>query len=200
MLPDPAGLAAPAGHAATVLEALRARGALFHAELVALTGLGRDQVDEALWSLVASARVTSDGFQALRSLAGESGTRRAGRWALLEGPRAEAAAAAEKFARTLLDRYGVLFRELVPRETLPPWRDVLVCLRRMEARGEIRGGRFVSGFVGEQFGLPIAVETMRAKKGEAAAPITLAARDPLQVKCLLPAVDPAPAPSPVAHA
>ena len=69
----------------------------------------------------------------------------------------------EAFARQLLLRWGVVFRDLLARETLaPPWRDLLLVLRRMEARGEIRGGRFVAGFVGEQFALPEALDLLRA--------------------------------------
>ena len=78
----------------------------------------------------------------------------AGRWALLELPESSqsADARAEAFARQLLLRWGVVFRDLIARETLAPaWRDVLIALRRMEARSEIRGGRFVSGFLGEQY-------------------------------------------------
>jgi ATP-dependent Lhr-like helicase len=105
-----------------------------------------------------------------------------GRWALLH-PRASdaeqplpAAArdprreqrvdeSAEALARVLLRRYGVVLREVTARETLtPPWRHLLVALRRMEARGEVRGGRFVAGLIGEQFALPEAVEALRATR------------------------------------
>ncbi|HKE19332.1 MAG TPA: DEAD/DEAH box helicase [Kofleriaceae bacterium] len=86
----------------------------------------------------------------------------AGRWSLLPPPD-PTAADPDRAARQLLCRYGVVFRDLLAREScLPPWRDLLVALRRMEARGEIRGGRFVSSFVGEQFALPEAVEGLRA--------------------------------------
>jgi ATP-dependent Lhr-like helicase len=88
----------------------------------------------------------------------------AGRWSLLPPPD-PAAADADRAARQLLCRYGVVFRDLLAREScLPPWRELLVALRRMEARGEIRGGRFISGFVGEQFALPEAVEGLRAMR------------------------------------
>ncbi|MCL5743066.1 MAG: hypothetical protein M1541_03920, partial [Acidobacteria bacterium] len=77
----------------------------------------------------------------------------AGRWALLR--RSSERGSPEAFARQLLERWGVVFRDLLARETLaPPWRDLLVALRMMEARGEIRGGRFVAAFVGEPFALP----------------------------------------------
>jgi len=132
------------------------------------------EVEEALWQLVAAGLVTADGFDALRSLIdakrrlGEKGLRArprssSGRWTLLtsETERIEP----ESFARRLLERWGVVFRDVAIRETLtPPWREVLAALRRMEARGEIRGGRFVHGYVGEQFALPEAIEALRAAR------------------------------------
>jgi len=94
----------------------------------------------------------------------------------------------EPFARQLLRRWGVVFRDLLARESLaPPWRDLLVALRRMEARGEIRGGRFVSGFTGEQFARPEAVELLRAVR-RAAAPgreIDISPADPLNLVGIL---------------
>ena len=111
----------------------------------------------------------------------------AGRWSLLGTPRADALDA-ERSARQLLARYGVVFRDLLARETtLPPWRDVATALRRLEARGEIRGGRFVHGFVGEQFALPEALDELR---GLRAAPTTpelckVAATDPLNLVGIL---------------
>jgi ATP-dependent Lhr-like helicase len=107
----------------------------------------------------------------------------AGRWSLL-GPPDPAAMDAEASARQLLARYGVVFRDLLARESsLPPWRDVLVCLRRLEARGEVRGGRFVQGFVGEQFALPEAVEGLRAMRKAPAVDelVRVAATDPLNL-------------------
>ena len=95
---------------------------------------------------------------------------------------------AEASARQLLQRYGVVFRDLVQRESsLPPWRDILVALRRLEARGEIRGGRFVSGFVGEQFALPEALEELRAVRNPAPNPCVarVAATDPLNLVGIL---------------
>jgi ATP-dependent Lhr-like helicase len=89
----------------------------------------------------------------------------------------------EAFARQLLARWGVVFRDLLAREVLSPaWRDLLVVLRRMEARGEIRGGRFVSGFLGEQFARPEAVDLLRAvrRSGEEM-PLRIAAADPLNL-------------------
>ena len=110
-----------------------------------------------------------------------------GRWALLRGDtaaRAETGEGAERSARFLLRRYGLLVRELCSRERhSPPWRDLLVVLRRLEARGEVRGGRFVEGLVGEQFALPEAVETLRAirrrpSRGEL---VLISASDPLNL-------------------
>ena len=107
----------------------------------------------------------------------------AGRWSLLP-PTTTDQIDAEATARQLLLRYGVVFRDLITRESsLPPWRDILVALRRLEARGEIRGGRFVSGFVGEQFALPEALDELRAVRHPSVAPdvCKVAATDPLNL-------------------
>ena len=130
----------------------------------------------ALVSINSDAHGT-DGFDALRSLIdakrrlGEKGLRArprssSGRWTLLTA--ATERIDPESFARRLLERWGVLFRDVVARETLaPPWRELLRALRRLEARGEIRGGRFVAGYVGEQFALPEAIEALRAARRSA---------------------------------
>jgi ATP-dependent Lhr-like helicase len=111
----------------------------------------------------------------------------AGRWSLL--PPTEASAVdAEASARQLLHRYGVVFRDLLLRESsLPPWRDLLVALRRLEARGEIRGGRFVTGFVGEQFALPEALDELRGVRnpGPTADVCRVAATDPTNLVGIL---------------
>ncbi|HUH04002.1 MAG TPA: DEAD/DEAH box helicase [Kofleriaceae bacterium] len=115
--------------------------------------------------------------------AGRSLPTAAGRWSLLSPPDPEAACA-ESTAQLLLARYGVVFRDLLARETgLPPWRDILVALRRMEARGEIRGGRFVAGFVGEQFALPEAAQALRASRHPPRIPelVRIAATDPVNL-------------------
>ncbi len=107
----------------------------------------------------------------------------AGRWSLLPNT-STAAIDAEASARQLLHRYGVVFRDLLARESsLPPWRELLVALRRLEARGEIRGGRFVTGFVGEQFALPEALDELRAVRnpGSGMCVAKLAATDPLNL-------------------
>ena len=111
----------------------------------------------------------------------------AGRWSLLPATAPEAIDA-EASARQLLHRYGVVFRDLVARESsLPPWRDLLVALRRLEARGEIRGGRFVTGFVGEQFALPEALDELRGVRNPTAATCVtkVAATDPLNLVGIL---------------
>ncbi len=172
------------------LAALQQHGACFFPELARLTGRLASEVEDALWELVAAGMVTADGFENLRALLdpkrrrgeGRGRTSRprhaAGRWALLRragAPPAGIPPAA--FARQLLRRWGVVFRDLAYRETLaPPWRDMLVELRRMEARGEIRGGRFADAFLGEQFALPEALDLLRAVRragdtGGAAAPL-----------------------------
>src|SRR5204863_4156315 len=127
-----------------------------------------------LWELLAAGLVTADAFENLRSLVdpkrrrGEGRGRlvmprhAAGRWALMSRE-SRPEVDAEPFARQLLARWGVVFRDLSARESLSPkWRELLVALRRLEARGEIRGGRFVSGFVGEQFATPEAVDLLRS--------------------------------------
>jgi len=111
----------------------------------------------------------------------------AGRWSLLPAT-STTAIDAEASARQLLHRYGVVFRDLLARESsLPPWRELLVALRRLEARGEIRGGRFVTGFVGEQFALPEALDELRAARnpGSGACVVRLAATDPLNLVGIL---------------
>ena len=181
-------------HAAhDVLDEIRRRGAPFFSEIVRGSKRLASEVEDALWQLVAAGLVTADGFDALRSLIdakrrlGEKGLRArprssSGRWSFLDS--ATESIEAEWFARRLLDRWGVLFRDVVARETLAPrWRDLLVALRRMEARGEIRGGRFVNGFVGEQFALPEAIDALRASRrsGDDTALTELSAYDPLQL-------------------
>src|SRR5206468_12610268 len=127
-----------------------------------------------LWELVAAGAVTADGFDNLRTLIaprqphpngrGKRPRHSAGRWTILQAePPPDQVAAVEAACRMLLDRYGVVFRELLARESvLPKWRELLLTFRRLEDGGEVRGGRFVSGFIGEQFALPEAVESLRA--------------------------------------
>jgi ATP-dependent helicase Lhr and Lhr-like helicase len=180
-------------HAAIdVLEQVEMQRAPFFAEIARAVKRLPSEVEEALWQLVAAGLVTADGFDALRSLTdakrrlGEKGVRArprssSGRWTLLQA--ATVRIDREAFARRLLARWGVLFRDVIARESLaPPWRELLLVLRRMEARGEIRGGRFVAGFVGEQFALPEAIDALRAarRSGEIER-ATLGAYDPLNL-------------------
>jgi ATP-dependent Lhr-like helicase len=181
-------------HAAReVLEQLELLRAPFFAEIARATKRLPSEVEEALWQLVAAGLVTADGFDALRSLSdakrrlGEKGLRArprssGGRWTLLQG--SAPAIDREEFARRLLARWGVVFRDVIARESLAPrWRELLQVLRRMESRGEIRGGRFVAGFVGEQFALPEAVDALRAvrRSGADAEAVNLGPYDPLNL-------------------
>ena len=165
------------------LAVLEAQGASFFADLVRATGRLASEVEDALWELVAAGLVTADGFENLRALLdpkrrrGEGRGRSArprhapGRWGLLRHTNPSPEGNAEAFARQLLLRWGVVFRDAAFRETLAPaWRDLLGALRRMELRGEIRGGRFLAAFIGEQFALPEALDLLRAirRNGETA--------------------------------
>lgn len=179
------------GPALDVLAALRANGASFFVDLVADTGRLRSEVEDALGELVSHGLVTADGFAGLRALVAPAEIRArrlrrggvqaafqnlesAGRWTLVrtrrqavDGEDNKTNDDIEHIARALLKRYGVLFRKLVEREPqLPPWRELFYVLRRLEARGEIRGGRFVSGFSGEQFALPEAAGSLRRFREE----------------------------------
>lgn len=105
----------------------------------------------------------------------------------------------EGYARQLLQRYGIVFRELLARETsAPPWRNLLGVYRRLEARGEIRGGRFVNGFVGEQFALPQAVDALREirRHGTTGETGLISAADPLN---LMGIISPGPRVSPYSN-
>ena len=184
-----------------VLDFLRQRGASFFADIVRGTGRLKAEVETALWELVAGGLITADGFDNLRSLidpkrrAGTGNGRSArprhstGRWALLYTDQAaDRNRAVEATCWMLLKRYGIVFRDLLSRETnLPKWRELQMAFRRLEDRGEIRGGRFVDGFLGEQFALPVAVESLRATRktpltGEM---IVLSAADPLNLVGIL---------------
>ena len=185
-------------HAAQlVLEFLRQRGASFFADIVRGTGKLKAEIETGLWELVAAGLVTADGFDNLRALidpkrrAGQGSGRStrprhsSGRWALLHADVAvERNRAVEAACWMLLRRYGIVIRDLLARESnLPPWRELLMAFRRLEDRGEIRGGRFVDGFLGEQFALPIAVESVRGMRGLplGGETVTLSAADPLNL-------------------
>jgi len=165
-----------------VLAAIETHGASFFPDLTRATGRLASEVEDGLWELVTAGLVTADGFENLRALldpkrrAGQGKARgkrprhAPGRWALLRHTGPPPDGHAEAFARQLLARWGVVFRDAACKETLaPPWRDLLLALRRMEARGEIRGGRFVEAYLGEQFALPEALDLLRAIRRQAAA-------------------------------
>jgi ATP-dependent Lhr-like helicase len=176
---------------------LRDRGASFSSDISRATNQSQADIEEGLWQLTAAGLLTADGFENLRILLNRGRRRElpnrkhgarhaAGRWSLLPDRRDGASQQAEPLARQLLKRYGIVFRDLVKRESLDvAWRDLLVQYRRMELRGEIRGGRFVTGFVGEQFALPEAVESVRAARRSspeaATAEVRISAADPLNL-------------------
>ncbi|MEW6476778.1 MAG: DEAD/DEAH box helicase [Actinomycetota bacterium] len=194
-----------AGATAEVVEALGKRGAQFLAELAAATRRLPAEIEEALWDGVSRGLLTADGFSAIRSLV-ETGrakpkaahsvsrlrrgaprqNRAAGRWSLIPPvePVEDRELLAEAVADQLLQRWGVVFRDLVVHEGMPlPWRDLQWALRRFEDRGLVRGGRFVAGFSGEQYALPAAVEGLadirrRSRTGER---VTVNACDPLNL-------------------
>jgi len=196
----------PSAPAQAVADYIREHGASFFDELADGTGLLRPQVEVALAELVALGLVNSDSFAGLRALLVPAEKRRrrrvsvfgmedAGRWALARRARPASAPAqgqtdpVEHLARTLLRRYGVVFWRLLEREAdwLPPWRDLLRVYRRLEARGEIRGGRFVAGFTGEQYALPDAVGALRDVRRKPASDVwvSLSGADPLNLAGIL---------------
>jgi ATP-dependent helicase Lhr and Lhr-like helicase len=221
---DPAEL--PLSHAGkAALEVLDQRGASFFGDLVNATGLLRTEVEKGLGELVAWGLVTSDSFAGLRALLIPSERRRpvspgglrrrrgkvapfgvetAGRWSRVRAPdHGGEEQVAEAQAWQLLRRYGVVFRRLLERESLlAPWRDVLRVYRRLEARGEIRGGRFVGGFSGEQYALPEAIGLLRSVRRDAdpghrtpenAELVAVSGADPLNLVGIITPGDPVPA-------
>jgi ATP-dependent Lhr-like helicase len=203
---DPAHLTS---RAQAVADFIREHGASFFDEIAEHVGMLPVEVEDALAELVALGMVNSDSFAGLRVLLLPSGRRSkstsytvrrkrrlalfgmadAGRWALVRRPAAGASSrgdeAVEQIVRTLLRRWGVIFWKLLGREAnwLPPWRDMLMCCRRLEARGEIRGGRFVAGFSGEQYATPEAVGLLRdvRRKPHGQQYVSLSAADPLNL-------------------
>jgi ATP-dependent Lhr-like helicase len=194
--------------AVEVARYLDRHGASFLTDIARGTGLLKVKVEEALWQLVAHGIATGDGVAGLRVLltpdyrrlerrrslriisGGRSSDRvmPVGRWSLWRDSspdvRLSSEAVLERRARQLLERYGIVFRDLLARETsMPPWRALLGVYRRLEARGEIRGGRFVNGFVGEQFALSEAVDALRATRRNERQqdPVIVAAADPLNL-------------------
>jgi ATP-dependent Lhr-like helicase len=212
-VPAPADPSPVSPRAQLLIKHLRTHGACFYDEIVEATGMLRTQVEDALAELVVLGLVHSDSFAGLRVLLTPSDRRKpliegkrrrrtallgiedAGRWALVRRPAAGLVATGALYepehdvvahiADTLLRRYGVVFWRLLEREAawLPPWRELLRVLRRLEARGEIRGGRFVAGITGEQFALPEAVGLLRETRRAPPSPtwISLSAADPLNL-------------------
>jgi ATP-dependent Lhr-like helicase len=194
-------------HALRTWELLKARGACFLEDIQRLQVFTRQQAQTALWELAAAGLAAADGFDQLRAMLDPNrkpavATHRkmrsaAGRWSLFSSDIPVPADALEKARRTdeavesaarmLLARYGVVFRDVVTRESnIPRWGALLRMLRRLEDRGEVRGGRFVTGFGGEQFALPEAVESLRASRHrESQEAITLAGADPLNLAGIL---------------
>lgn len=200
--PVPADEVALSLAARDVLDFLRRNGASFFAEIGASTRHLASEVEEALWQLVAAGLVTADSFAALRSLVTGETKRlersrrhrrqprrtREGRWSLLDAKRAEPEDRADSWAQQYMRRYGVFCRELLMRESAAvSWRELLAVLRRSEARGEIRGGRFIAGLNGEQFALPEALDALRALRRRAPEGqyATVSACDPLNLAGIL---------------
>jgi ATP-dependent Lhr-like helicase len=178
-----------AGSGREVLDALRGRGALFHSDLQGITSRLPTEIEEGLWDGVARGLITADGFNAVRSLLhartrftrrqrphprpgsrGRRGTWRQGvegRWTLVPAvlPNEDADELAETVAWQLLLRWGVVFRDVYLKERLAlPWREILWALRRLEARGLIRGGHFVTGVTGEQYAEETSLPLLRARR------------------------------------
>ncbi|TLZ07788.1 MAG: ATP-dependent DNA helicase, partial [Gammaproteobacteria bacterium] len=197
-----------------VAEYLSSHGASFFDEIAPGSSLLPSQAEEALGELVALGLVNSDSFAGLRALLVPADRRRplgggrrrrrialfgmdaAGRWSRIARPDAPARAdhgggeeLVEHLVRTLLRRWGVVFWRLLAREAewLPPWRDLLMCCRRLEARGEIRGGRFVAGFSGEQYAAPEAIALLREarRKPREGHYASLSGADPLNLVGIL---------------
>jgi ATP-dependent Lhr-like helicase len=206
---SPAAHITPSANAGKIVDFIQENGASFFEELVEGTHLLRTQVEEGLAELVALGLVSSDSFAGLRALLVPASARRrvslrrrrssslegAGRWALAWSKRAQKSATAnpservEHVARTLLYRYGVVFLRILEREAawLPKWRELLRVYRRLEACGEIRGGRFVAGFSGEQFALPEAIAKLREVRRQTSKEtlISLSGADPLNLAGIL---------------
>ena len=195
LLPSARGAGDPAaGLTAGTMELLvlmRQHGALFFEDLIARSGRLPEDVERRLLELVAAGLVNSDGFASIRALANRPQARRLrrhnysgrrqgllndawppGRWAAIDVPAPSTTSQEELLegiANVLLQRYGVVFREIAARERWRlPWRLLLRVLRRLEARGQVRGGRFVGGLTGEQFALPEALDALRRLRRQAA--------------------------------
>ncbi len=187
----------PDTRAAHVLEVMQRLGPSFFDEIVEESELLPSQLEQNLRDLAASGWIGGDGTEGLRVMLLPEHKRRSGprsrakhaleppgRWSLMRRKEIDDSEAhAAELAHALLRRWGVLFRALIDRESgLPPWRDLLWVLRRLEARGEVRGGRFVAGFAGEQFALPEAVTPLRRQRNKKdGSVIRVCAHDPLNL-------------------
>jgi len=195
--------------AQAVADYLARQGASFFDDIAEGLDQPRTFIEDALRELTAAGLVNSDGFSGLRALLLPADRRKpigggrrrrtavfgvedAGRWALIRRKPASAGNSialeretAEQIARSLLKRYGVIFWRMLAREAdwLPPWRELLMACRRLETRGEIRGGRFVAGFSGEQFALPEAVGVLRGVRNaeKSGLMMTVSGADPLNL-------------------
>jgi ATP-dependent helicase Lhr and Lhr-like helicase len=211
---DRSSVLPPTEFGAQVLDLLSERGAQFVHEIAARLAVPADDVRTTLAELVWAGLVSSDGFSGLRAIWSDSPLASArtfqsrsqsrppvpgGRWSRLvarPGDQCEREAAVEAYAHTLLQRYGIMCRRLLTREPYAvTWRELLRVFRRLEARGDVRGGRFVSGLPGEQFALPEAVELARQIRrtrpmGET---VAISAADPLNLCGIITAGDRIPA-------
>ncbi len=193
------------GATSEIIEILEQRGACFAADLITATRRLPDDIERALWDGVGRGLMMCDGFESIRArVAGvrsaarprrfapaarlaQMATRSTGRWSLVPPAGAEDLDGhdlAEAVAEQLLNRWGVVFRDLAGRDSLRlPWRELQWALRRLEDRGLVRGGRFVSGFSGEQYALPSAVEQMASvrKQSKTGETVTINASDPLNL-------------------
>ncbi|MDP2342818.1 MAG: DEAD/DEAH box helicase [Deltaproteobacteria bacterium] len=189
--------------AGAVRDVLAARGPSFFRDLQRETRQLPTQLEASLQELIGQGVVVADGFAAVRALVRPAKEKErlrraqknrptfgagfdvAGRFSLVPAPTTITdEQRSEQLARLFLRRHGVVFRRLVERDPVaPPWRDLLLALRRMEVRGEVRGGRFVNGFSGEQFALPEAVSALRAmrRKEKTQERVVLSAADPLNL-------------------
>jgi ATP-dependent Lhr-like helicase len=186
--------------ARAVYETLERGGALFLQDLAHASGLLVTRVEDALGELAALGLISADGFAALRALtpthkwqkarrssragAARAAYTRGGRWTVFPGRVAPLAAEQRlaKWATQLLQRYGVVFRDLLSRESVAPsWWELVPVYRRMEARGEIRGGRFVNGVAGEQYASPEAIEALRRPRDAENSWLLVSAVDPLNL-------------------
>lgn len=181
--------------AQTIYLFLKENGASFFVDIVQGINHLKAEIERGLWELVSAGLITADGFDNLRALIdphrrlgkrSRSVFRQStGRWSLLKFRKTtDKDKRLEAICRVLLKRYGICFRELLAREKiLPSWRELLIGFRRLEAQGEIRGGRFVSGFLGEQFALSYAVDSIRSMKRKSPNEhnISISAVDPLNL-------------------